>query len=485
MYARRLLGAALAAGLALAALPSAASADSLVYTRDNNVWLSNADGSGAYQVTLDGTAASPYESPSQADDGTILAMRQPPGQRTQLFRMTQSGRLLNQPINTPAPGTGALDAKISPDGQLVAYWFVTTVNDPTCTFCVSLASQALISYSDRFTGPDEVGRPHTGAEPSWMSNDTLFLSNGSANTLYYTLGSPEADDWFFDGQLFPAESHQPTLTDGEVTSDGSAIAIVRGDNQESLLLASTNGAPPATPTPRCGITGPANGFASPTWSQDGGTLAWQGPDGISTATVAGLSNCNAQVGNFALRVPNGTDPDFGPAAVNPGPRPGCGNPGNPAACPAQGGGGGQGGSGGQGGGSGTGTGGSGQSTGGGGQGGSGGQTNAPIASVALAGQLPKLLSALKSGIVFTVGSDQAGTAQVELLAGGKLARTTVVARGSAKIGAPGTVKVKVKFTKAARKALKRRRSIKLIAKTTVTDQGGRVGARTTTIKLKR
>ena len=34
--------------------------------------------------------------------------------------MTQSGRLLNAPINTPAPGTGALNTKVSPNGAMVA-----------------------------------------------------------------------------------------------------------------------------------------------------------------------------------------------------------------------------------------------------------------------------------------------------------------------------------------------------------------------------
>ena len=107
------------------AVAGPAAADSLVFIRANNVWLANADGTGQYQVTLDGTASSPYSSPSQADDGTIVALRTPAGGRPQIWRMHQNGGLLNPPINTPAPGTGAIDARVSPDGQLVAYWFVT------------------------------------------------------------------------------------------------------------------------------------------------------------------------------------------------------------------------------------------------------------------------------------------------------------------------------------------------------------------------
>jgi len=44
----------------LACLPDVAAADSIVYISAGNVWLANADGTGQYQVTLDGTTASPY-----------------------------------------------------------------------------------------------------------------------------------------------------------------------------------------------------------------------------------------------------------------------------------------------------------------------------------------------------------------------------------------------------------------------------------------
>src|SRR6476659_8964621 len=83
--------AAVLAGLCLAIAPAAASADSLVFVKSGNVWLSQPDGSGAYQVTTDGTTSSPYRSPSQADDGTIAA-----GHGDDIVRMTQNGTVLNR-----------------------------------------------------------------------------------------------------------------------------------------------------------------------------------------------------------------------------------------------------------------------------------------------------------------------------------------------------------------------------------------------------
>ena len=71
--------------VAMAVVPAApAAADSLAFIREHNVWLANPDGSGQYRVTFDGTAAAPYESPSQADNGTVVAIRHTPGQRRQI-----------------------------------------------------------------------------------------------------------------------------------------------------------------------------------------------------------------------------------------------------------------------------------------------------------------------------------------------------------------------------------------------------------------
>jgi hypothetical protein len=320
---------------ALAGAASPTMADSLTFIKDSNVWLANPDGSGLYQVTLDGTAGAPYETPSQANDGTVVAIRQTPGQRRQIYRMTQSGALLNAPINTPAPGTGAIDGKVSPDGALVAYWFVTTVSDPLCPFCVNISNRVLLSYSDRFTGADEVGTPNTGGWPSWLSNDTITLGSGSATQWYYKLGMPAAAEWFTD---FDVTGEIKSLLDAEAAPSGDRLAVVRGDNQETILVLKMNGPPPSKPTIANGscaaLSGPTGKFVDPTWAADGTLLAWQEDDGVWTMSVpADLADC-AGFGTPALRVAGARNPDLGPAAINPGPRPPCGNPGNPAACPA-------------------------------------------------------------------------------------------------------------------------------------------------------
>jgi hypothetical protein len=315
------------------ATAAAAAADTIVYIKQSNVWLANGDGSGQYQITLDGTASSPYESPSEADNGTILAIRRPPGQRNQLFRMTQSGGLLNPPADTPAPGpAGAIDAKISPDGSLAAYWFVTGVN-PGCLFCIEAATGVLLSHSDRFTNYNEIGLPKTGLEPSWISNSTVLVNESNGTQWYYTIGMPEAAEWFSKGEITgfsPVDFEM--LSDGEVAPTGDRLALVVGDKKQQLWILKLNGPPPTKPSQATPCYEDVSGsFSDATWSANGGTLFWQDQEGVLAAPIAGPTSCS---GEPVLLIAGGSEPDASPAAENPGPRPACGNPGNPAACPA-------------------------------------------------------------------------------------------------------------------------------------------------------
>jgi hypothetical protein len=462
----------LACGVALVAAPPAM-ADSLVFIRDNNVWLSNPDGSGQYQVTLDGTAASPYESPSQSDGGTVMAVRQPPGGRRQLVRMTQSGALLNAPVNTPAPGTGAIDARISPNGGLVAYWFVTTVSDPYCAYCVNVAERALFSYPDRFTNYDEIGTPNTGGWPSWVTNDTITVNTGSATQWYYQLGMSEANDWFTDSDL---TGRIKTLLDTEVAPTGDRLAVVEGDNQEFIILAKVNGLPsgPTDPQPKptiaaapCqGLAGPTGKFVNPTWSSNGRLLAWQEDDGIWTVGVpADLSTCTGFDTAPARRIDGGREPDLSPAAINPGARPGCGNPGNPVAC----------------------------------------NPNCPTCGPGPGTDLKKKLAAFlaaeakklrklgvhglrhKKRTVLTYAADQAGKFAVRFTGTPivRASRASLLASGKHTFAAAGSAHVTMKLTRKGARALRRAKGVRGSLKATFTPAGGAPTSASKTVRLRR
>src|SRR3954447_20673419 len=140
----------------------AASADSIAYIKDGNVWLSIADGSRQFQVTSSGG----YSDVSQADDGTMIALH---GVRLQ--RLDRTGKVLadfDTPVSDTRPAGsrtfyGPFDPAISPDGTKVAYtyYYETQSQDPTCypPECVTAINEGGTGYShaDRATDWDEAG----------------------------------------------------------------------------------------------------------------------------------------------------------------------------------------------------------------------------------------------------------------------------------------------------------------------------------------
>jgi hypothetical protein len=454
--------------VAMAFAASAASASSIVFTKNGNVWLANPDGSGQYQVTLDGTAAAPYRSPSQADDGTIFAIRGE-GTHATFNKMKQNGELLAAPFEGSAPGTGPLEASISPDGTKAAYSFLTSLSGGCYPYtCTTYDGRVLYTYSDRFTRFDEIEGPNTyGDDPSWIDNGQIFFANNSATIWTDVVGPTTATGWFDDyNQPGSYGSMGQTLRDGEALA--GTVALVRvneghtgnppADGSTSLQLYSYTGtSSPATPT--CAIRSPGTGsqvppMEDPTLSPDATVVAWQDPSGINTIST----NC-ADATPSRLIIPGGSEPDFGPANVNPGPRQTTGT------------------------GTGTGTGPGTGAGGGGGQGGgqgSGGDTLAPTYSVATSGKAPKLAKALKGGVTFAFSCSEACTVDATLLQGSKL-----VGRGKASLIAAGNAKLKVKFTKAAKKSLRRKKSVKLKLKSKVTDAAGNSRSSTRSLKLKK
>lgn len=309
--------ASLAAVIALATAAPAA-ADSIAYIKASNVWLANPDGSGQYQVTTDGTASSPYASPSQADDGTIVAVR-----NFRLHRMRQNGEQLNPSASLPGFG-GITEVAISPNGQVVAY-------SRSCT-----NSSGSVTQCTHYTGPDGNGTPFDTPgqfrNPSWIDNTRTLVS--TASTVYtHVLGPDNATNWFNESLSVGAE-------DGELA--GSKLVMVDGTSDPQRLAFYRRLDDGFVTDPEklvCAFVSPADGpngaaFADPTWAPGGGLLAWQEGDGIWTATSGADTDCPTFNGTAAT-IPGGSEPDFGPAAVNPGPRPTTAPPGGSNGTPTQ------------------------------------------------------------------------------------------------------------------------------------------------------
>jgi WD40 repeat protein len=313
--------------LALALLlPTAAQADSIVYSKGADVWAARPDGSGARQV------ASGYAHPTQADDGTILAQA-----GTRFVRLSRSGRVLSRidSVMTGLPSginaVGPFDPSISPDGTKVVYWIgmYSTWHDYDNDIDWNRTGSVTI-WQDARTG-NVLGTTHYYEDPVWLpdSSGALLFDENNVLTAQVVVAGVGADhnhvhQWFDDYATKPAdEEYMKGITSGELSPNLDRLAMLRaGTHAGNGGLAEGPGNMIATyavhlpdvPKMECRLTGATGGaFGRPSWSPDGGSLTWQEGDGIWTTALS--HTCD---GKPRLVVPGGREPDWGPADVGGG-----------------------------------------------------------------------------------------------------------------------------------------------------------------------
>ena len=329
----RFLTALVVCAAAVVALAATASADSIVYVKDSNVWLTSPDAAKQYQVTFDGG----YSSPSQADDGTIVALH-----GKQFVRMNRSGAALNAPFD--GIGTsggdfyGPYEPRVSPDGQRIAYWFgqYSSYYSYGCScYLYHLESKTAWSHADRFTDPTAESESFLGLEqPEWLTNDRLLAAYPgfwmSGWTVKLGSGAPStAGQWWYQFKDDRGYNYFPT--DPALSPDGRRLALANGGDptkRSQILLAGVPGPawvgePPyendylgnsAVQQPQLQCWQDKGLVVNPTWSQDSGSVAYGSADGIHVVAVPADWNCAAITDR--LLVAGGSEPDWGPADVN-------------------------------------------------------------------------------------------------------------------------------------------------------------------------
>jgi hypothetical protein len=334
------LGAWSAAVVSLAVVATA-EASSIVYIKDEHVWLTRPDGSAPYQVTEDGG----YSSPSQADDGTIVALQNP----GMFVRMKQNGEQLVAPFPGMGSGEnsgnfeGPYDPQVSPDGTRIAYWFLQAQQTfhPACNcWLFEMKVHTTVSRSDAFTDPSTAGYLDVSRAPSWIGNSRLLVSDYAWVSTYVPGGFNDFEQrWYNDYEIASAIAHQ------KLSPDLSKLVLAHGSltDPTALLFYATNGQPwtddgppydyyddnrprPNPPVAKCALERDST-ITGVSWSPDGSAVAFGDKDGIWLATVPPtLDDCSQIAVN--LIIPGGSAPEWGPAEVNPGPRPPRkGNPG--------------------------------------------------------------------------------------------------------------------------------------------------------------
>jgi hypothetical protein len=452
---RLVAGAAALCALAIAA--PAASADSIAYVKDGNVFLTTSDGARQFQVTFDGG----YGDVSQADDGTMIALH-----GINLRKLDRQGNVLadfQTPVSDarPAPAKtfyGPFDPAISPDGTKVAYsyYYMTQSQNPGCfpPTCYTTINEGGTgySYSDRMTAWDEPGlRKHSGWRfPAWVDNTKLVLSNPThLPNDDVVVDIPEGTSvgmlksWFTD-----AVQNNPGVGGGDVTRDQTKLAFQTGENNSTLSLYSTAGVPSTfrdgeddpviNPVVCYRYSGPTGGgeFGIPTFAPAGNRIAFTESDGIHVADVPDFSGGCTMTGatqDPPLLIAGATQPDWGPADVPPARQQGGG-------------------------------------------GGNGGQGS--TMAITVSGK--KLKTALRKGLKVSVTVPSAGKLSASATKKGK-----IVAKSATKSVKAGKRSLTLKFTKAARRSLARSRSVKLTVKVTFAPKGGAKKTTSQVVTLKR
>lgn len=302
----------------------ATTAGSLVYIKGGNVWLASPDGSYQRQVTRDGSDLNPYYSPSQANDGTIVAVK---GDNAYLHRMDRYGNLLNAPFETASPRGSVYQARVSPDGAIIGYSFFNVVDG-------RIVPAVMYTLSNRLSEPNNAGMQLNNYYISWLSSSRTLLTADDNTAWYDDVGGGNGSykQWFADCDYADCNQNIYGVLETSATRTGDKLALVReyydtssctsaGCYVPDLLLLQTagdtaTGQPPATPVPKCqfqGSAGATEQWQHPSWSPDGKALAFsvQG-DGIYVVNAASLADCT-QVSASGV-ITGGSQPDWGPVS---------------------------------------------------------------------------------------------------------------------------------------------------------------------------
>lgn len=227
---RRVLVVAVVAAMAVpvAQVPAGAQAlpGTIVFIRGDQIWAT--DGAQERQVT----SAGEWRSPSMADDGTIVGVRD----EVEIVRLTVDGDELSAFVPSDQLAAGVSDAVVSPDGAHVAYSSIAACGTAICKIGGIVRADG--------SNPSRVAETGNFEYPAWLSNERVA---GSFDPEIHTvaIGESGSAEWFDPGYSVRAMS---------LSRDGDLLATTGGFDAAVNFFA-MNGPPPAPPTPLdCGIS---------------------------------------------------------------------------------------------------------------------------------------------------------------------------------------------------------------------------------------
>jgi hypothetical protein len=326
------LAAALTAACVLAALTALpAGAASVAFIDNNNLWLSSPDGAQRFQVTTNGTPDTAWRTPSQGPDGKTVAVFD-----KVLTLFGADGKQIT--ANLLPVYSGAL-IPVYPIGldmdwnsQAVAYGYSYCSSFPSV--CGTIYRGYWLTFSDmQSLYPTNPQGQSDALFPSFYGK--RVISSDSGGNLFVQPNVPEAPFTnSYEGWLDHPTAY---LQHADVAQTGRMVAIEWSeDPNQGILVGQHQGTVPSDVTELCDLPVAAESDA-PTFSPDGSLIAWADAEGVKVAGVpnlaAGTETCTLTAPVRVLS-PTGKSPSFGGADVasilkpgpgsGPGPGPGAG-----------------------------------------------------------------------------------------------------------------------------------------------------------------
>ena len=200
---------------------------SIVFTKAGDVYRARPDGSHARRLTRSGRSR-PYRHPTQADDGTVVAVRAD----TTFYRFSRRGRRVGRARriatglhNGGSLHTLALSPAVSPNGREIAVSDVLLqgIYDPSTGARGMNLVAITIQYHRAATGR-RVGQIHVPGDylesPSWVNNmRVLFFAPlvGYAAQVDVDTRHGRAQPWFADELGGEPSFDRKPLDEGELT----------------------------------------------------------------------------------------------------------------------------------------------------------------------------------------------------------------------------------------------------------------------------
>jgi hypothetical protein len=311
---------------------ASASAGSLVYVKDGNVYVAQSDGTQARAITAGDNG---WAWPSETDGGIIAVAggvsrtdgQFNPSGSDQIYEFDQQGTQLGDPVATQGTYSTVNDPeyvshfRVAPDNSSVAWTDISGYASPATSWRNPDGSG---TFS---TATDTDGAPLPYSSPEWWDPTHLLITHdgsawpGQAEYSLYNVGDGSSPGWANDEAIGNASSFQVTLS-----RSGRKWAVMTDDRPDNggtiqkiaITLETTASPPPRTDvnSTHCTIKLPASQFAtnhgsslaSMSFSSDDSTLAWGQDDGIYEANVSNPKDCGAVTSSVHLVVPGGQMP---------------------------------------------------------------------------------------------------------------------------------------------------------------------------------